>query len=155
MIKNKLLNIIIILLLFTNCGFKIKNNTINYKLTDIISEGDRKINFEIKNSLINNSNEKSITQKKIFLKTTKNKSIAEKNIKNEITKYKIIISVELELLDLNENQEQSFSISKEGTYDVSSTYSVSLNNEKKLEKLLIISLTEKIIEELAEINDDI
>ena len=156
MIKNKLLYLPLIVLLFlTNCGFKINNNSVNFKLTEIISEGDRRINFNIKNSLLNNSNNTSTDQKKIMIKTTKKKLISEKNIKNEITKYKISINTEITLINLIDNDSQNFSVIKDGVYNVDSKYSVSLNNEKKLINLLIKSLIEEILEKLAEVSNDI
>ena len=155
MIRNKLLNLIIIAFLLTNCGFKINNNSINFKLTEIVTEGDKRVNFDIKNSLANNFNNDSTVLKKIVIESSKNKSIAEKNIKNEITKYKIAISVKITLTNLNNDNSQNFSIIKEGIYNVDDTYSVSLNNEKKLIKLLTISLTEEIFEKLADASNDI
>lgn len=155
MIKYKIYNFIIITFLLTNCGFKIKNNSIDFKLTEIVTKGDKRVNFNIKNSLANNFNNDSIIIKKIIIETSKNKSIAEKNIKNEITKYKIAITVNITLINLTNNNSQNFSIIKEGIYNVDDTYSVSLNNEKKLVKLLTISLTEEIVEKLADTSDDI
>ena len=155
MIKYKIYNFIIITFLLTNCGFKIKNNSIDFKLTEIVTKGDKRVNFNIKNSLANNFNNDSIVIKKIIIETSKNKSIAEKNIKNEITKYKIAITVNITLINLTNNNSQNFSIIKEGIYNVDDTYSVSLNNEKKLIKLLTISLTEEIVEKLADTSDDI
>ena len=155
MIRYKIYNFIIITFLLTNCGFKIKNNSIDFKLTEIVTKGDKRVNFNIKNSLANNFNNDSIVIKKIIIETSKNKSIAEKNIKNEITKYKIAITVNITLINLTNNNSQNFSIIKEGIYNVDDTYSVSLNNEKKLVKLLTISLTEEIVEKLADTSDDI
>ena len=155
MIRYKIYNFIIITFLLTNCGFKIKNNSIDFKLTEIVTKGDKRVNFNIKNSLANNFNNDSIIIKKIIIETSKNKSIAEKNIKNEITKYKIAITVNITLINLTNNNSQNFSIIKEGIYNVDDTYSVSLNNEKKLVKLLTISLTEEIVEKLADTSDDI
>ena len=155
MIKYKIYNFIIITFLLTNCGFKIKKNSIDFKLTEIVTKGDKRVNFNIKNSLANNFNNDSIVIKKIIIETSKNKSIAEKNIKNEITKYKIAITVNITLINLTNNNSQNFSIIKEGIYNVDDTYSVSLNNEKKLIKLLTISLTEEIVEKLADTSDDI
>lgn len=155
MIRNKLLNFIIITFLLTNCGFKIKNNNIDFKLTEIVTKGDKRVNFNIKNSLSNNFDSDSTVLKKIIIESSKNKSIAEKNIKNEITKYRIAISVNITLTNLTNNNSQNFSIIKDGVYNVDDTYSVSLNNEKKLIKLLTISLTEEIFEKLADLSDDI
>ena len=59
------------------------------------------------------------------------------------------------MINLTNNNSQNFSIIKEGIYNVDDTYSVSLNNEKKLVKLLTISLTEEIVEKLADTSDDI
>lgn len=155
MIKNKLVKLLIITFLLTNCGFKIKNNNINFNLSEIVTEGEKRVNFYIKNYLSNNSNNKSINQKKIIIKTSKTKSIAEKNIKNEITKYRININAEITLINLTDNNSTSFFITKDGIYNVNSSYSVSINNEKKLIKLLTISLTEKISDKLSGLSDDI
>ena len=71
MIKYKIYNFIIITFLLTNCGFKIKNNSIDFKLTEIVTKGDKRVNFNIKNSLANNFNNNSIVIKKIIIETSK------------------------------------------------------------------------------------
>ena len=75
----------------------------------------------------------------------KNKSIKEKNIKNEITKFEISIDA---IVQYQSKKNGKFQISKQGDFNVSSQYSQTLNNEKKLIEILSESLAESIIEEL-------
>ena len=58
-------------LIIASCGFKVVEKTANYKIIEIYTEGDKKINFIIKNNLLLNSNienSKSILTKKRSLK---------------------------------------------------------------------------------------
>ena len=98
MIKMKNFKLIPFFLLFfitVNCGFKVLDRSAlnKFKINEISSSGNKKINFLIRNDLNNllNSN-KSNDLLKINLVTNKVKNIKEKNKKNQITKYNIIIS---------------------------------------------------------------
>ena len=102
-------------------------------------------------SLKNLENEKLIN---LNLISKKIKSIKEKNIKNEITKYKISIHIEVNFEILGDNKKNTFKISKSGDYNVSSQYSQTLTNEKKLVELLTDSMGDQIIFQLTnKIND--
>jgi len=138
---------VITIFLLTSCGFKVVNQSeiINFNIDNITTSGDRRISYIIKNNLLPYS--KSDGKKLINLKIdiNKNKSIKEKNIKNEITKFEISIDA---IVQYQSKKNGKFQISKQGDFNVSSQYSQTLNNEKKLIEILSESLAESIIEEL-------
>jgi len=140
----------IIFLIVSGCGFKIINQSENqrYKINEIEFEGEKRINYFIQNKLLKKSNnENSNIEITLFVTTKKNKTIKEKNIKNEITKYEILItsSVIAKTLD---NDTYKFSVSNNGDYTVSEQNSITINNEKKLIKILSQDIADKIITEL-------
>ena len=142
---NKLLKLFTLIVLLTNCGFKIVNNSElrNFNIVEIKTSGESRVNFSLKNNLINkkiNNNRKI----KLDLETDKIKEIKENNIKNEITKYSITISTKVNFELIGENKLGEFIVSKKGNYNVQEQYSQTLNNEKKL----IDSLTDEIVEEI-------
>ena len=142
---NKLLKLFTLIALLTNCGFKVVNNNElrNFNIVEIETSGESRVNFSLKNNLINkkiNNNRKI----KLDLETDKIKEIKENNIKNEITKYSITITTKVNFELISENKLGEFTVSKKGNYNVQEQYSQTLNNEKKL----IDSLTDEIVEEI-------
>ena len=85
---------IIILIFLTSCGFKVVNvsEQNNFAIINLSSEGDKRINYIIKNRIQSGSREDSANRIVINLITTKKKNVKEKNIKNEVTKYEILIT---------------------------------------------------------------
>jgi len=151
----KYLRIIIFFPLLLSCGFKIinENQLRNFDIVNISSTGDNRINFLLKNNLIDDK-EKFNKKIKLLLETEKFKKIKEKNIKNEITKYSINIKVKVDYTLVGNPEKGSFIVSKNGNYNVASQYSQTINNEK----ILITSLTNQIEEDvvsnlIAVIND--
>ena len=73
-----------------NCGFKVINESDNnqFLIQEINTSGDRRINFKIKNNLLNYSKEDNPNILIINLSSKKNKNIKEKNIKNPRRKRK-------------------------------------------------------------------
>jgi hypothetical protein len=139
------------LFLTTNCGFKIVPHTQSgkFEIIEIISLGDKKINYRIKNKLNFNSTESEKKLIKINLETKKQKLVKEKNIKNEITKYEVNISVKIKYEIIGIDDSTEFSIYKSGEYEATSQYSKTLDNEKKLIKLLTDDISEQILDELS------
>ena len=147
--KLKLISAILVIMLFSGCGFKIVDNINKYKITNIITSGDKRISYNLKNKLFLNTNENSSKILSITIDTKKIKSIYERDIKNEITKYSIRITVKVEAKDLTKNIEKKFSISDDGIYNVGSRHSVTKNNENQLIKLLTENLLEEILDKLS------
>ena len=141
---------ILLTLVLTGCGFKVVQNSSfnNFSISDIITEGDKRINFSLKNKLSSQSTDSENKLIQISLKTNKDKQVKERNIKNEITKYQIKITVNVTCTEISNGSEFEFSKSKSGDYTVSNQYSKTLSNEKKLVELLTDNIADQILNEL-------
>ena len=146
----KLITIAISLILLTGCGFKIidKRELLNFNIKEISTNGDKRINFELKNKLSDYNDTNSSKVIKIELDTKKTKSIKEKNISNEITKYQIKVLVNVKLIKTDNTNNLEFTIEREGDYVVADKFSQTLNNEKKLIRNISEEIYEDIIGEI-------
>lgn len=146
----KLITIAISLILLTGCGFKIidKRELLNFNIKEISTNGDKRINFELKNKLSDYNDANSSKVIKIELDTKKTKSIEEKNISNEITKYQIKVIVNVKLIKIDNTNNLEFTIEREGDYVVADKFSQTLNNEKKLIRNITEKISESIIGEI-------
>ena len=146
----KLITIAISLILLTGCGFKIidKRELLNFNIKEISTNGDKRINFELKNKLSDYNDTNSSKVIKIELDTKKTKSIKEKNISNEITKYQIKVIVNVKLIKTDNTNNLEFTIEREGDYVVADKFSQTLNNEKKLIRNITEKISESIIVEI-------
>jgi len=145
------LSLLALLFLPLSCGFKVlnKSNAYNYSIKEIITSGNKRISYKIKNNLLANSKENSPNELIIYVKAEKSQDIKEKNIKNEITKYQVNLNVEISyniLSNLNKTQKINFSIS--GDYNVEDFHSDTINNEKNLLNNLIENIAEKIANQI-------
>ena len=148
--KLKLITIAISLILLTGCGFKVidKRELLNFNIKEISTNGDKRINFELKNKLSDYNDTNSSKVIKIELDTKKTKSIKEKNISNEITKYQIRVIVNVKLIKTDNTNNLEFTIEREGDYIVADKFSQTLNNEKKLIRNITEKISESIIGEI-------
>lgn len=139
-----------LLSLTTACGFKIVKHSEqkNFDIAEIITTGEKRINYKIKNKLLSGSKKNVNNLIRIYLDSNKNKEIKEKNIKNEITKYQLTISVHVKYEKINEKNSNSFTITKKGDYSISKQYSQTLNEENNLIELLADNLANEILDEL-------
>ena len=146
----KLITIAISIILLTGCGFKIidKRELLNFNIKEISTNGDKRINFELKNKLSDYNDTNSSKVIKIELDTKKTKSIKEKNISNEITKYQIKVVVNVKLIKIDNTNDLEFTIEREGDYVVADKFSQTLNNEKKLIRNISEEIYEDIIGEI-------
>ena len=73
-------------LLLVGCGFKVvdRSSLGNFDISEITTNGEKRINYILKNKILfaSNKNDKKLIS--INLKTSKDKVSKEKNIKNEI-----------------------------------------------------------------------
>ena len=139
-----------------NCGYKVINESERNKFSiqEIKTSGDRRINFKIKNNLLNYSKKDNPNILIINLSSRKNKNIKEKNIKNEITKYEISLDVVVKFSLINSDRDYRINLSNSGNYLVADSYSTTLNNEKKLVDDLIENISEKIQKKISsQLND--
>ena len=142
--------IIIFLILLSSCGFKVVNQAelSNFNILEISTNGDNKINYIIKNDLLQNSKDNALKSINLNLNTSKTRSIKEKNINNVITKYELKIDVTVKFSILENDENYKFKKSKVADYNATSKYSVTIKNEKKLIDILSADLAEEIFEEL-------
>ena len=152
--KVRFLYIIATTLLLISCGYKIVDNKINFKIYEIVTTGDKKISYHLKNKLSLVSGEEKNKLVKININTKKTKSIKERNVKNQITKHNIKIVSKVELIDLSNMKSKKYTFTKDGDFNVGSKHSDTLNNEEKLVDLLTINISEQIIESLANYSND-
>ena len=150
----------IILIFINSCGFKVININEDLKIdvVEINSEGEKKINYILKNKINYSLNQnKDLEDSKpviIKLKTLKNKTIKEKNIKNEITKYNVSLQIDVEVHNINNQKKIFFTLKDEGNYNVDTQSSVTTNNEKNTIKTLSKRLAEEVINMISNrIND--
>ena len=136
-------------ILLANCGFKVVKNLkeLNFNITEIVTKGDERTNFKIKNTILSKSKNDSENLISLVLDSNKTKSIKEKNINNSITKYEIIIATKVSY-KINNNEKNDFEKIKTGIFNVSDKYSQTINNEKNLVRLLTSELSAEIINEL-------
>ena len=147
----------ILILLTTSCGFKVLNKTelLNFNITRIETNGDRKINFDLRNKLQSLSKKAGNKKINLFIETKKNKTIKEKNSKNEITKYLITVNLAIKIVNNENDLIQEISLAEQIDYNVSLENSQTINNEKQAVKTISDILFNKTIKELSliSIND--
>ena len=141
-----------LLILTTSCGFQVvkQSDLTNFSIIDIVTLGDKRINYKVRNNLLSNSSKDNQQKIKLEIETKRVKTIKEKNIKNEITKYQIMIIIEVEVTNITNNKKRILIVSKSGDYSTNTQYSQTLSNEKKLVELLSNNLSEEILNELSQ-----
>ena len=152
--KLKILILIFCMILTSNCGFKLSNVQNNYNISEISTKGDKRINYKLKNKILNSSKKENENLILVNISTKKEKNIKEKNMGNEITKYEIIISSNIEFKRITDNNFSTFTVIEKGDYTISKRYSDTLNNEKSLINTLVNDLSDEIIQNLSlKLND--
>jgi len=148
--------LIIFLFITSNCGYKVLDNSEKniFNIKEIITSGNKRINFKIKNSLIINSSKNRKNSLILELDTKKIKQVKEKNIKNEVTKYEISLKSNIKLSFLDNNKKKEFDIVSIGDYSVADKYSTTLNNEKRIIEDLTNDLAKKITNKINLILND-
>ncbi len=150
--------IILSLGLLSSCGYKVldKSNLANFNIVELNSTGDNKINFFIKNKLKNKiTNSKEENEIIIDLQTVKTKNIKDKNINNQITKYEITVVSTIKVNFINKNISEIIQISSSGNYDIVSSQAKTINNQDNLEKFLAEKISEKILNKLIILINDL
>ena len=143
--------------MISNCGYQVvdKKKLQTFNILEINTKGEKRINFKLKNKLLYFKKENGKELIILDINSKKTKSIKDKNIKNQITKYQIDLDVEVSYRKVNDGKENRFNVKQNGTYDVSSQHSQTLNNEKKLVDLLTNDIGEKIIDQLVDNFNDL
>ena len=110
--RKLLLTSLLSFLILNHCGYSVINNNANYNILELTTDGDKKINYYLKNKLQQNSAKNNDINLKMEINTKKLKSIKEKNISNQITKYEIKIITEVKYSVISKNISSNFNIAK-------------------------------------------
>jgi outer membrane lipopolysaccharide assembly protein LptE/RlpB len=158
MIINKMMFKIFLIAFVTltiSCGFKVIDKSMkDFSIKEIRTNGEKRINYKIKNNILSTASSNNNHVLLINLETKKNKEIKEKNIKNQTTKYQITINVNLKFNDINNKIKGESNFSSTGDYLVVENYSNTLNNEKRLIETLTENISQRILNKInSKIND--
>ena len=145
-IKFLVLNLLILSVL-TNCGFKRINNleNQNYSIKNINIDGEKKIGYFIRNELLLSSDSKSKNLINIELLVNKKIEKLEKDISNKVTKYRMTLKVSAKIKNLRKNKTLERTFVQNESYDVKSSHSITLKNEKRAANNLAERISEEFI----------
>lgn len=151
------LKIIVLIFLFSSCGFKTYDNSFSnrIKITNIKTEGESRINLKIKDKLIKKSDKTNNNEVNLSIKTFQKKSVSEKNNKNKITKYEINIITEIKFEEIGgQKKEGQFSVDKKREFYVGDNNLANFDTEKReIEILTDIIVKEIYLALLLRFND--
>ena len=145
-----LIILFIILITLQSCGFKMvdQNSLGNFYIVEIETSGEKRVNHKIRNKLLFTSNDNTRNKINVKINSKKVKNIKEKNIKNEVTKYNLTLVSTIEYENVNTKIKNTFTLSQNGNYGVSTQNSKTINSEKKLLDLLTEKISDQITKEL-------
>lgn len=145
-----LIILFIILITLQSCGFKMvdQDNLGNFYIVEIKTSGEKRVNHKIRNELLFTSNDNARNKINVKINTKRVKIIKEKNIKNEVTKYNLTLVLTIEYEDVKTKNKNTFTLSQNGNYDVSTQNSTTINREKQLLDLLTEKISDQIAKEL-------
>ena len=149
--KYKKLLIIIFSILFLNsCGYRNLNSEKlnNYKIDQLDINGDREIVFKIRNNIkiYSDSNANLLFNVKIDLITLRESKI--KNTAGKTTRYSKILQANTTVINTNNQNEYKKTFSSSNDYDVGSTHSDTINNEKNAVENNLTYISNEIIKYL-------
>ena len=141
---------LISIFLLNACTYKKINsqNQKKFNIQEINVNGDGRTAFLIKKKVNRYSNSDSNNKIKITIELSKSSDIEEKNIQNKATKYKVSLSANVIVSELNSGRELNRTFNSSQTYNVEEKYSNTLNNMRDANNALIDDLTSEIIEQL-------
>ena len=143
----KFLNLFILLMFVSSCGFKNINlegeNDLN--ISQIILVGNKKIGRVLHNEILLISSSKGSDKIEINLSTDKLRKVSNKDNSGKITKYDIIITADLIITNLNSQKIIRKSFIKSGSFDVKTKHIDTINTEKKETRNLTNQVAEEIL----------
>ena len=110
--------------------------------------GGARESFVIQKKIQRFSNKSSANKIKILIDLTKNKNIKEKNIQNKVIKYNLSLSADIKIIDLTTNREIKNNLTFNEVYNVSNSYSTTVNNSKEANNSLIDRMVNEILDQL-------
>ena len=149
--KYKKLLIIFFSILFLNsCGYKNLNSEKlnNYKIDQLNIKGNEKIAYKLKNNIEIYSNQNSTLTYNVKIKLITLKESKIKNTAGKITRYSKILQADMVVTNTNNQNKYKKKFSSTNDYDVGSTHSDTLNNEKNANENNLSFISSEIIKYL-------
>jgi|TARA_B110000914_G_scaffold174715_1_gene155825 hypothetical protein len=143
----KIILILFLPIFFLACGFKpINQKDINLiYIQNIDISGTQRIAYSLKNNILLISNSDSINKYDIGIKISEEKNNKIKDKTGKVTRYGLLISTEVELTNLRNNNKIQKTFIREGDYNVAPIHSNTISNEKNAIKIIIQQLSEDIV----------
>ena len=139
-----------IIFLTSSCSYQ-KMNSIDQKKFDIqefeVTGGARE-SFVLQKKIQRFSNKNSPNKIKILIDLSKSKTIKEKNIQNKVIKYNLSLSANIKIIELSTNREIKRNLTFSEVYNVSDSYSATINNSKEANNSLIDIIVGEILDQL-------
>jgi len=150
----KLLLIFLLIILLNSCGYK-KLNSVNlndFKIDKLVIDGEKRLAYKLKNNIeiYSSQNSKHVYDIKINLISAKESKI--KNTAGKTTRYSTKLQADTLILSKNTQNEIKKTFSTTNDYDVGSTNSDTLNNEKNAIENNINYISTEIIKILKLLN---
>ena len=150
----KLLLFFFLILLLNSCGYKKLNseNFNNFKINNLEITGENKLIYKIKNNIeiYSDQNSKFIYDIKINLISTKKSKI--KDTAGKTTRYSTELQADILITNMETKINYKKTFSSINDYDVGSTHSDTLNNEKNANENNISYISNEIVKYLKLIN---
>ena len=150
----KLLSIFFLIILLNSCGYKKLNseNLNDFKINKIEINGERKLAYKLKNNIEIYSSQESkfIYDIKINLTSTKQTKI--KNTAGKATRYSNKFQADTLITSVNTKNVYRKTFDSINDYDIGSTHSETLKNEKKAAENNLIYISNEIVKYLKLLN---
>lgn len=140
----------LILLLINSCSYQNMNSKDQKKffIQEFDITGDTRTSFVIQKKIQRFSDKDSNNRIKLSVELDKSKSIEEKNIQNKVTKYRLTLSANVKIIELDSNKEIKRTFSARRIYNVEDNYSATINNSKDANNSLIDIIVDEILDQL-------
>jgi len=143
----KFLNLFLLLIFVTSCGYKNVNleGEKDLNISQIILVGNKKIGRILQSEILLISSSEGNNKIEINLSSNKSKSVSNKDNSGKITKYDIVITADLIITSLNSEKISRKSFVKTGSFDVKTKHIDTINTEKKETRNLTNQVAEEIL----------
>ena len=140
----------LILLLINSCSYQNMNSKDQKKffIQEFDITGDTRTSFVIQKKIQRFSDKDSNNRIKLSVELDKSKSIEEKNIQNKVTTYRLTLSANVKIIELDSNKEIKRTFSARRIYNVEDNYSATINNSKDANNSLIDIIVDEILDQL-------
>jgi|MDTC01.3.fsa_nt_gb outer membrane lipopolysaccharide assembly protein LptE/RlpB len=127
------LSLFCLLISLSACGFKkVRDSNIDlFYANNIITNGDKKFGYYVKNEILLNSSKNSKNKIDMIIDINKTNKIKAKNVSGKVTKYNLTVDVKLTINELGSGKNIMRNFSKSVEYNVGTNHTTTLAREKK------------------------